>query len=137
MRSVRSITDMTILVVEDEYLIADDLARDLSDLGLRVVGPVATLDEAFAAVAAQRPDLAVLDINLRGDPVFPLADLLDAQGIPYTFTTGYDADAIPGRYARIPRHEKPLRKGALLATIERLAQQNASLESEATPPPDI
>lgn len=67
--------DTTILVAEDEYLIADDLARELAEHGVTVIGPFASLDAALEAVATQRPDLAVLDVNLRGDPVFPLADV--------------------------------------------------------------
>jgi len=112
---------MTILIVEDEYLIADDLMQVLLDQGADVIGPIATLDAAMAAVAERRPDLAVLDINLRGQPVFPLADLLTAQRVPFVFTTGYDAGAIPERFTAAPRHEKPIRVADLLATLGRLA----------------
>lgn len=114
---------MTILVVEDEYLIADDLARELVEHGVTVIGPVATLEAALAAVAEERPDLAVLDINLRGEAVFPLADLLSAQHIPYIFATGYAAAAIPDRFASVMRCEKPIRSGALLNALDRLAER--------------
>jgi DNA-binding response OmpR family regulator len=119
-------TDTTILLVEDEYLIADDLARELVEHGVTVIGPIATLDATLAAVAAQRPDLAVLDINLRGDPVFPLADLLAAQHVPFVFTTGYDADEIPDRFASVRRYEKPFRTSDLRAMLDRLARAEAA-----------
>jgi DNA-binding response OmpR family regulator len=124
--------DTTILVAEDEYLIADDLARELVEHGVKVIGPVATLDDALAAVAAQRPDLAVLDINLRGDRVFPLADLLAAQHIPFVFATGYDADEIPDRFASIRRYEKPFRLSELLAALGGLARvKSAAMPADA------
>ncbi|MGN6376857.1 MAG: response regulator, partial [Sphingomonas sp.] len=72
-----------ILVAEDEYMIADDLTRDLSTYGFEVIGPVATLDAALASFAERQPDIAVLDINLRGDSVFPLADLLSEREVPF------------------------------------------------------
>lgn len=124
---------MTILVVEDEYLIADDLTLTLTDQGGTVIGPVATLDMATAAVTEQRPDLAVLDINLRGEPVFPLADLLIAQRVPFVFATGYDAGAIPERFASVPRCEKPIRTADLLAALDRLSALAAEAPVAAAP----
>ena len=121
MTTNQAIAGTTILLAEDEYLIADDLARDLVEHGLTVLGPVATLDAALAAVAEQRTDLAVLDINLRGRPVFPLADLLQARQVPFIFATGYDADVIPDRFATVPRHGKPLQTRELLAALDNLA----------------
>jgi len=114
--------DTTILVAEDEYLVADDLARELVEHGVTVIGPFASLDAALDAIATQRPDLAVLDVNLRGDPVFPLADVLNEQHVPFVFATGYDAHAIPYRFAMVPRYEKPFRTSSLLAALDELAE---------------
>jgi DNA-binding response OmpR family regulator len=125
MTTNQAIAGTTILLAEDEYLLADDLARDLVEHGLTVLGPVATLDAALAAVAEQRPDLAVLDINLRGRSVFPLADLLQARQVPFIFATGYDVDAIPDRFATVPRHGKPLQTRELLAVLDKLADDAA------------
>jgi two-component SAPR family response regulator len=123
MDSPSSFAGSSILVVEDEYLIADDLARDFADHDATVIGPFATLDGALASLDDHRPDMAVLDINLRGDPVFPLADALAARNIPFVFATGYDAGAIPQQFSEVPRCEKPVRSSALLAALQALREQ--------------
>ncbi len=79
------------LVVEDEYVIADDIARTLGWLGAEVVGPVPDRDEALALLSSgKRIDLAVLDINLHVEVVHPVADALQDRGVPFVFATGYD-----------------------------------------------
>lgn len=108
-----------ILIVEDEYLLADDLREALTNEGAEVLGPVASVEEATRLLQdASRIDAAVLDINLRGEPVFPFADALRARGVPFAFTTGYDSSALPPRYVDTPRVEKPF-KGHRLAAILR------------------
>src|SRR3954463_12156615 len=86
-----------VLVVEDEYLIAADLVSSLQDLGVDVVGPAGSVAEALALVArdGDRLDGAVLDITLRDERVYPVASALVEYGVPFIFTTGYDALAIP------------------------------------------
>src|SRR3712207_954447 len=85
-----------VLVVEDEYFIADDIARALRKLGAEVVGPLASRDEALDAFSSgQSIDAAVLDINLRGDAVYPVADALRGRKVPFVFATGYDPATIP------------------------------------------
>jgi len=97
-----------VLVVEDEYYIADDLARALRQLGAEVVGPVPDRDGALALLtSSQRIDLAVLDINLRDQMVYPVADLLRERNVPFVFATGYDPEAIPSGYEDVPRWQKP------------------------------
>lgn len=115
MRDLRNTTllsglaDRTVLVVEDEYMLAFDLARFLHRRGARVMGPVPTVAEALALLAqGPAPDFALLDVNLRGEMVFPVADRLRLGGIPFAFVTGYDADTLPGAYAEVPRMEKPV-----------------------------
>lgn len=106
-----------ILVVEDEYLIADDLRDALVAAGAEVVGPIATVADAIACVDAGTVlDAAVLDINLRGAMVYPVADGLAARGIPFLFATGYDAGSLPDRFATAVRLEKPV-KAAKLADV--------------------
>jgi len=98
-----------ILLVEDEYMLADEMNGELVDQGAVVVGPVGTLDQALALVRnAPRVDGAVLDLNLGGEPAFPVADLLIERRIPMIFTTGYDASTIPARFSDVPRCEKPV-----------------------------
>ena len=98
-----------ILVVEDDTMLADDLRRDLGKQGAEVVGPVPTVADALELVAREGPlDAAVLDVNLRGERVFPVVDALRARGVPLAFTTGYEQWALPDAYADVPRCEKPI-----------------------------
>lgn len=98
-----------ILVVEDEYLLADDLRQTLESLGIEVVGPVATVAQALELLESEEaPDGAMLDVNLQGDAVFPVLDLLRERAVPFVLTTGYDGWALPAAYADAPRCVKPL-----------------------------
>src|SRR4051812_23340622 len=93
-----------VLLIEDEYFIADDMARAFRARGAEVVGPAATLDAAMQLVSKGDPlDGAVLDINLRGEMVYPVADALRDRGVPFIFSTGYDDVTIPSRYAGVTR----------------------------------
>lgn len=97
------------LIVEDEYLIAFDLARTLEDLGVGVVGPARSVADALALIATEaKIDAAVLDINLGGEKAYPIADALLTRRVPFVFVTGYDSWIIPAAYAGAPRCEKPV-----------------------------
>lgn len=105
----RALAGRRILVVEDEYMLAEDIRELLEGDGAEVIGPVARLADALAIVRTDASiDAGVLDINLQGDLVFPLADRLLELSIPFLFTTGYEAEAIPGRFAFTVRCEKPV-----------------------------
>ena len=109
-----SLSGRRILVVEDEFFVADDLVQALTRLGAEVLGPVATREEALDLLSTgERIDLAVLDINLEGESVFPVADTLIEQGVPILFATGYDQAAIPAQYQQVLRWEKPFAPEAL------------------------
>ena len=112
----RSLKGRCLLVVEDEYLIAADLTDSLQSLGVEVIGPAASVSEALSLVENNdgRLDGAVLDVNLRNERVYPVADVLKKRGVPFVFTTGYDAIAIPAAYACAPRCEKPVDKAQLV-----------------------
>jgi CheY-like chemotaxis protein len=101
-----------LLVVEDEYVIASDIASALEDAGAEVIGPAATVKNALELIEreAGRLDGAVLDINLRNERVFPVADALTSRGVPFVLATGYDLGSIPSAYADVPRCEKPVDK---------------------------
>jgi CheY-like chemotaxis protein len=105
----RRLNRCRILVVEDEYLLADELATELAVEGATVLGPAPSVEQALALLDDRPlPDGAILDLNLGGEPAFPVADALIGRGVPLIFTTGYDADALPERFAHIPRCEKPI-----------------------------
>jgi len=107
-----------ILVVEDEYFLADDMTRSLSGSGVDVVGPVATVKAALDLLAEETAvDGAVLDINLRGEMVYPVADLLLERGVPFVFSTGYDEHVVPRRYSEVRRCEKPVDPDRVTAAL--------------------
>lgn len=98
-----------VLVVEDDFVIAMDMAAGLSDAGGVVSGPVATVADARALLdAGEAIDGAVLDVNLGGETVFSLAAMLRQRGIPMVFATGYDRGAIPAEFGDVPICEKPM-----------------------------
>jgi len=98
-----------ILLVEDDFIIADDFAATFVAAGAEVVGPAATPGKALELIErTERLDGAVLDINLQGDLVYAVVDALQARGVPVIFASGYDRAAIPERYADIPFCEKPV-----------------------------
>jgi CheY-like chemotaxis protein len=78
-----------VLIVEDEALIADMLQTMLENLGFTVVGSAATIESALKMATDREIDAAVLDVNLRGEKIDPVADLLRTRGIPMIFATGY------------------------------------------------
>ena len=107
-----------ILVVEDEYLLADELRRKLEGVGAVVLGPVGTVNDAMAMINSEiHIDGAVVDVNLRGEMAYPAADLLLQRAIPFLFTTGYDASALSPRFEGVPRCEKPLNMSKVAETI--------------------
>jgi len=106
-----------VLVVEDEYFIAREVALALENTGIQVLGPAGTLADARRILAQTKPGFAILDINLHGETIFDFADELAARGISFIFATGYDADVIPERYRDIPRWEKPFDAAVLARAL--------------------
>lgn len=100
-------TSRRVLIVEDEVLIAMVLEDVLDMLGYTVVGTPASFADAGKAIDAGGFDLAILDVNLGDDPVFPLADRLRAAGTPIIFATGSHRDSLPPRFDGTPILEKP------------------------------
>ncbi|WP_232630296.1 response regulator [Methylobacterium sp. Leaf118] len=99
----------TVLVVEDEYFIADDMRRVFERNGAQVLGPVGSVDDALAVISeSPRIDGAILDINLRETMVFPVAEALRARGVPFVFATGYEETAIPPHLRDAVHCEKPV-----------------------------
>jgi two-component system, response regulator PdtaR len=112
----------SILIVEDEFLIALDLQLLLEGHGWRVIGPVATVGEALASLQKERPSAALLDVNLGHELVTPVAVALKNVGIPFAVATAY---AQPEQYggevlAGVPNAGKPTNERRLLATLGQL-----------------
>src|SRR3569623_1454195 len=117
--SLDSLPGRNVLIVEDEYFIATDLAEEVSRAGAEVGGPASTVGEAIALLAGERVDLAILDNNLKGDIDFSIADELTLRGIPFVFATGHDTAMLPERYAEQPRWQKPFEVADLVAALGR------------------
>ena len=117
----RTLSGCRILVVEDEFMLADELHMVLEAAGALVLGPVGSVEEALRCIAmASTIDGAILDVNLDGELVFPVADHLAARGVPFLFTTGYDRSIFPARFAEAPHCEKPVPIHQVTRTIGRI-----------------
>jgi DNA-binding response OmpR family regulator len=84
-----------IMVVEDELLVAMMVEDTLIEQGCEVVGPFSRLNDAMRAAETEALDLAVLDVNVAGDTVYPVAEVLASRDVPFLFVSGYGQDAIP------------------------------------------
>ncbi|HUN96143.1 MAG TPA: response regulator [Bradyrhizobium sp.] len=103
-----------VLVVEDEYFLADDIVRALTALGAQAIGPYGDVHEATDAVDRDIAiDAAIMDVNLSEELVFPLARILRARKVPFVFTTGYDRTSIDAEFQDVPLWGKPLDVKAL------------------------
>jgi two-component SAPR family response regulator len=97
----------TILIVEDEYFISEEIIRVVRNNGATVVGPASTLQEARDLDSDGAVDAALLDINIRGDMSFDFARDLQASGRPFAFLSGYGRDALPKEFEDVPLVTKP------------------------------
>jgi DNA-binding response OmpR family regulator len=91
----------------------------LAELGYDVLGPIANMADAAEAIESEDFDLAVLDVNLTGRPVYPLAERLSAMNVPFVFVTGYGRESINPKFSDAPVLQKPFAKDALAAAMER------------------
>lgn len=113
---------MRVLVVDDELLIALDVQDTLETAGHDVIGPASSLASAQRLLQSVSIDAAVLDVNLRGDYIWPVALQLAEAGIPFILLTGYGADLqVPAALMQIPRLAKPVSERDLLLAVDRMA----------------
>lgn len=116
----RALAGVRVLVVEDEYYFADDLRRVLQDQGAEIVGPAGRLAEASRLIETEAVDCVILDINLRGDMSFAVADRLDQMQVPYVIATGYNGASLPERFSDAPILQKPVDARKVAALIPPL-----------------
>jgi DNA-binding NtrC family response regulator len=108
-----------VLIVEDEFLIADDLVRSLKNAGGVPVGPVGTLEEAEELVRDQEVDAAIVDLNLRGTMAFDFVKRLAAADLPCLIVSGYGPDALPESISGLSRLEKPVSPASVVQALGR------------------
>lgn len=111
-------TKCRVLVVEDEPMIAMMFDEMIQDFGSEVIGPVSQIKEALRLASTAELDAAVLDINLGGAVVYPVADVLQERGIPFIFATGYRREALPARFAESTALPKPFTYATLADALE-------------------
>ena len=120
MSGIPDLSGLRVLVVEDEYYIATDIARALRGAGAQVSGPCPTEEAARIELVTQHPDAVVLDINLGSGPSFTLAEMVKDHGIPFVFVTGYDQGKIPEEFKDVERLEKPTQLRHIVQAIGKL-----------------
>ncbi len=109
-----------ILVVEDEFLIRMLLEDMLDELGYVVAAAAGRVDEAAELAKTAEFDAAILDVNLDGQDVYPVADILVARGVPFVFVTGYGGRGLPDPYRQRPTLQKPFQIEDLHKTLGAL-----------------
>jgi CheY-like chemotaxis protein len=115
-----NLAGLKVLVVEDEMMVSMLIEDMLTDLGCTVVGPASRLEEAIQLVRDADLDCAVLDVNLGGQPIFPLADILREKGAPFAFATGYGDAGLRDIDKGSPVLQKPFREGDLARVLGEL-----------------
>ena len=113
-----------ILLVEDEFIVATTAEDMLNELGAKVVGPATSLTRGLALAESEEFDAAVLDINIQGTTVDPVADILSQRGIPFIFATGYGRPALRDRSQQAPLLDKPYTVDKLAAMLTQVLGEN-------------
>ena len=120
MTDTANLQGLRVLVVEDEMMVSMLIEDMLGDLGCTVIGPASRLDEAIELAMASTIDCAVLDVNLGGQPIFPLVDILRNKGAPFAFATGYGDAGLRDIDKGTPVLQKPFREGDLARVLGQL-----------------
>jgi CheY-like chemotaxis protein len=124
--SAEKLSGQHVLIVEDEYFLAQDLVDYFQDLGVQVLGPAASVSEALKLLESAEVQGAILDVNLRGERVYPVADALRQRHVPFVFASGYGGELEPRAYADVPRCIKPVDFGVLAKTlVEQMGGERA------------
>jgi DNA-binding response OmpR family regulator len=119
-----------VLVVEDEFLIADDLARALRQCGAELIGPAGTLADADRLIrSSEPPDAAILDLNLHGEDSAGLVEQLSERGIPCLILSGYSERSFPDRIRGLPKLEKPVPYDRVTRTLADIIESRVNVAS--------
>ena len=120
MRPMMDFSGLRVLVVEDELLVALALEDILNDMGCEIVGPVSQIEEAETFARTRDLDAAILDVNVRGRLIYPVAEVLAARGVPVLFCSGYsDTAVLPAPFRALPQVAKPYDESALRRAMEK------------------
>jgi len=114
------LSGLQILVVEDEAPIALQLEDMLTELGATVIGPASRVRQALQLLEEQPADAAVLDLNIAGELVYPVAEVLETKGVPYIFATGYGISGLSEPYRSRAVLQKPFSRRELLRAIQEV-----------------
>ncbi len=117
--SADSADSKRVLVVEDEPMIRMLLEEMVTDLGYTVAGCAMRIEEALQAATSIEIDLAILDVDLNGQSIAPVADALGARGVPFVFSTGYGEASLPEQHRHRPMVRKPYQMDHLAKALER------------------
>ena len=122
---MKTLSSLKVLVVEDEALVSMLVEDMLTDLGCAIVGPAAEIEEALRLAGSADIDAALLDVNLGGRPIFPVADALKARGVPFAFASGYGEAGLTDDHKGATVLQKPFREADLRRVLESLVGQTA------------
>jgi CheY-like chemotaxis protein len=125
-----------VLLAEDEAIIGMMMREFLLEFGLFVVGPCCTASEAMAASSGSDFDCAILDLNLGGEPVYPVATALAERKIPFAFVTGYGRESLDGRFADVPILQKPITRENLESCLRDMLNMPSAQGAEVRLPSD-
>jgi CheY-like chemotaxis protein len=120
---------LRVLLVEDESLVAMLLEDMLTELGHQVVGPVSRIGKALELARSEQLEAAILDVNLNGLEVYPVAAVLAARGIPFVFATGYGKRSLPAPYDSRPTLSKPFQQQDVRAVLAEMRQAKPAAAS--------
>jgi len=110
----------SVLLVEDEVMIRMMVADMLEELGYTIVGEAGDIDEGVRLVQATDFDIAILDVNVNGRVISPVAEAVQMRGLPFVFATGYGSQGVPEKFRDCPTLQKPFQIETLANTIEHV-----------------
>lgn len=117
---IEALSGRRILVVEDESLVAMLLETILEDMGCTPVGPASNVDEGLVMATDEALDAALLDVNVAGRQVFPIATALKARGVPFVFSTGYGEGGLPDEWRGHATVQKPFTEAAIRQALMKI-----------------